>query len=234
MARLLRTFRDGIGTVLGPSRLFPLVLLLSIVPSLGFGTEIPLDEPGFTKALAKLFRKALPGTKVTIDGPLSLEVRPPDGDTHQSSLHTLYDFCQRNPQKCAAAVQNHVAQMSDTYHLGEVAPDRKLLRAVLRPSSYVEEIRKMYAGKGEPPVAPFMGDLWIICALDLPQAIRTLGPGDLAKLGLSRAEALALATKNDADILVPIEQAAHPFPGGEVSLVATSPYEASRLLAPES
>ncbi|HEV2675064.1 MAG TPA: hypothetical protein VGV37_11030, partial [Aliidongia sp.] len=47
-------------------------------------------------------------------------------------------------------------------------------------------------------------------------------------------EALALATKNDADILVPIEQAAHPFPGGEVSLVATSPYEASRLLAPES
>jgi len=204
-----------------------------LLPNIASAAKIPLDEPGFTKALAKAFRKAMPGFKVTIRGPLTLNVAGPNGDTHQSALDTVYGFCQRNPETCDAAVESHVAQMADTFQHDKTL-DRALLRAVVRPVAYVQAIRKAYAGKEEPPVAPFIGDLWIVCMIDMPQAISTLGPGDLAKLGLSREEALAIATKNVATLFKPLEQVGQAIPQEHIGLVATNPYESSRLLLPES
>ena len=217
----------------GPSVLGALAFILFLLPSAGLAAGIPLDEPGFTKALAKAFRAALPGYKVAVHGPLALTVRAPDGTSHQAGLGTVYDFCRRNPENCEAAVESHVAQMSDTFARKEAQPDRQLLRAAIRPANYVDAIRKVYAGKEEPPVAPFMGDLWIVCVFDMPEAISVLKPGDLAKLGLSREAALALATKNDAALFAPVEQAGQPMPDAPVGLVATNAYESSRLLLPE-
>ncbi|HLZ67985.1 MAG TPA: DUF1444 family protein [Aliidongia sp.] len=214
-------------------RLLACAMLLGL-PQAAPAATIPQDEPGFTATLARAFQVALPGYHVAIRAPLMLEVQSPDGGSHQAPLTTVYDFCQRNPDGCDAAVKSHVAQMSDTFARKEAPPDRALLRAVLRPASYAEAIRKTYAGKEEPPIAPFLGDLWIVCALDMPQAISILKPGDLAKLGLSREEALALATKNDAALFAAIDEAGHPVPGEHISLVATNPYESSRLLLPES
>jgi len=209
-----------------------LALMFLSLPNSGLA-KIPLDDKGFTKAVAKAFRAAMPDFKITIRGPLALKIVGPDGDIHQSALDTVYDFCQRNPENCDAAVESHVAQMSDTYARKHTL-DRSLLRAVVRPVGYVDTIRKAFVGKEEPAVEPFMGGLWIICVLDMPQAISTLGPGDLAKLGLSREEALALAKKNDATLFAPIEQAGHSIPEEHIGLVATNPYESSRLLFPES
>ncbi len=217
--------------------LFALIVLLfslSILPAVSLAAAIPLDEPGFTKTVAKAFRKAIPGTKVKVHGPLELEIRPPDGETHQAALNTIYDFCQRNPAACDAAVERHVAQMSQTFLQVNTAPDRKLLRAVLRPSGYVDAIRKIYAGKEEPPIAPFVGDLWIVCALDMPEAIKYLAPGDLAKLGLSRDEAIAVAKQNDAAMFQPLERAASVLPGDGVGIVSNNAYDSSRLLTFES
>ena len=79
---------------------------LLAMPQTGFAAAIPPDEPGFTKALAKAFRAALPGYKVKIRAPLALEVVSPDGMTRVAGLSTLYDFCQRNPQSCEPAVKS--------------------------------------------------------------------------------------------------------------------------------
>lgn len=234
MARLLRTFAHLPSAGHRRLILLSLMLLFSMVSPACFAAEIPLDEPGFTKALAKAFRKAMPGTKVTVLGPLTLEVRPPNGDKSQAPLDAIYGFCVRNPADCEAGVQVHVARMSATFGHENAAPDRKLLRALVRPSGYVDAIRKAYAGKEEPPIAPFVGDLWIICALDMPEAIKMLAPGDLAKLGLSREEALALAKKNDAEMFEPIKQVARAIPGDGVGVVANNPYDSSRLLALDS
>jgi hypothetical protein len=214
-------------------RLLACAMLLGL-PQAAPAAPSPRDEPGFTAALAQAFQAALPGYKITIRAPLTLEVLSPDRVVHLAGLTTIYDFCQRNPQTCDTAVESHVAQMSDTFTRKKAPPDRALLRALVRPASYVEAIRKAYAGMEEPPIEPFMADLWIVCALDMPQAIRVLQPGDLAKLGMSRAEALALAKENDAALLAPVEQVGHPMSDERVGLVATSPYEASRLLAPAS
>jgi uncharacterized protein YtpQ (UPF0354 family) len=211
-----------------------LLLSLMILPAASFAASIPLDEPGFTKAVAKAFRKAMPGTKIKVHGPLMLEVRPPDGETHQAALNTIYDFCQRNPDECEAAVERHVRQMSQTFLQVNAAPDRKQLRAVLRPSGYVDAIRKVYAGKGEPPVARFVGDLWIVCALDMPEAIKYLAPDDLAKLGLTPDEAIAIAKQNDAAMFAPLERAAAVLPGDGVGIVSNNAYDSSRLLTFES
>ena len=215
-------------------RLLLLILLLFATPSLCLAASIPLDEPGFTKAVAKAFRKAMPGTKIKVQGPLELGVRTPDGATQQAPLNTIYDFCQRNPTDCDVAVARHVAQMSQTFVALNAAPDRKLLRAVLRPSGYVDAIRKVYAGKEEPPIAPFAGDLWIVCALDMPEAIKYLAPGDLAKMGLSRDEAIAIAKQNDAAMFVPLERAAGVLPGDSVGIVSNNAYDSSRLLTFDS
>ncbi|GGF02011.1 hypothetical protein GCM10011611_04400 [Aliidongia dinghuensis] len=210
------------------------VLLVLLAAPAALAASIPLDEPGFTKAVAKLFRKAMPGTKIKVEGPLALEVRPPDGGSQRAQLDTIYSFCQRNPADCDAAVEQHVARMSATFLQLNVAPDRKLLRAVLRPSVYVEQIRKIYAGKEEPPIEPFVGDLWIVCAFDMPEAIKYLAPGDLAKMNLSKDEALAIAKKNNVEMFQPIERAARAFPDDGVGIVSNNAYDSSRLLAFDS
>lgn len=234
MVPLLRTFAHLPSAGHRRLLLLSLMLLFSTVPDACLAAEIPLDEPGFTKALAKAFRKAMPGTKVTVLGPLTLEIQPPNGTKSQGSLDTIYGFCVRNPADCDAGVQTHVARMSATFGHENAAPDRKLLRALVRPSGYVDAIRKVYAGKGEPPIAPFVGDLWIVCALDMPEAIKYLAPGDLAKMGLSLDEAIAIAKQNDAAMFAPLERAAGVLPGDGVGIVSNNAYDSSRLLAFDS
>jgi hypothetical protein len=193
--------------------------------------EIPLDEPGFTKTLAKLFRKALPDRHLRVAGALTLKMTGDGQPNVTIQLDNIYAFCTRDPANCDTAVAQHVTKITASYQgLPEAEP--KLLRALIRPAAYVDNIRKMYAGKGEPPVAPFIGDLWIVCALDMPQAIEVLKPGDLAKLGMSLDEAIKIAIKNDEAILAPIEQASVVLP--HLHLISNNPYDSSRLLLVQS
>src|SRR5882762_10200252 len=91
-------------------RLFGLLACAFLsLPDSASAAKIPLDEKGFTSALAKAFRKAMPGFHVTIRGPLALIIVGPDDDPHQSALDTVYGVCQRNPDGCEAAVDGHVA-----------------------------------------------------------------------------------------------------------------------------
>lgn len=217
-------------------RRLPSVLLACVLlwwPEIGFATVIPLDEAGFTAALAKSLQAALPGYKITVRSPLTLNMEASDGKLGQGLLDTIYDFCKRNPRDCDAAVENHVAKISASL-TREAIVDPSLLRAIVRPSGYLDTIRKAFAGSGEPPIAPLIGDLWVIGVVDMPDTFRSLAPADLVRLGLNSKEALALAIRNDAALLTPVEQAGRPVINEHTGLVSTSDYESSRLLLPES
>lgn len=107
--------------------------------------------------------------------------------------------------------------------------NRAALRAVIRPKDYVGAL----ASPGDHLVAaPLVGDLWIICAVDGPGTIAYAGMHDLAKLGLSEQQLLALARRNTAKALGPLSRA-HREHSHDLWLITGDPYESSRLLEPK-
>ena len=209
------------------------------VPNLGstaaLAGEVPTDEAGFTAYMAKAFSQSLPGWKVTVKGPLVLDLEPPKGEGHDARLNTPYSLCQRNPTVCDEAVRMHVAQMSATYKQGEVAPTRAALRAVIRQAAYVDLMRRGYASKGfgEPVAEPLIAGLWTVCAEDLPQAIQFMHPRDLKALQLSRDQAIALCKANTAKDLRPLADVLEELPPQKIGVITDGPYSSSWLLRPE-
>lgn len=113
--------------------------------------------------------------------------------------------------------------------------ERATLRVVVRPEPDVDQIRKTLASKGDPVAVPLSDGLWIICVSDLPTAIQILAPADLARLHLSRDEAIALGKQNTAATLPPLMSVVEKRLGKDrIGVVAGDPYEASRLLLHDS
>jgi hypothetical protein len=202
-------------------------------PGNALADDVPSDPPGFTKYVAAAFAKAMPGREVITAAPLRLSLSPRDGDRHVAYLDTLYAFCQQNPPLCANAVANHVRQIVASYRDEDAPMDKTKLRAVLRSVESVNQQRQALGGRGEPLAAPFLADLWIVCMVDLPTAMRTVSPAEIAKLGLSREEAMEVAKANVAATLPPLETVLQDIPIGAIGTIHGDPYESSRLLFPE-
>ncbi len=196
--------------------------------------EVPLDESGFTAYLSRAFAQAMPGYQVSVAGPLSLMITKGAEPLSRSDLHTIYSFCLRNQTQCDGAVANHVRQMSATYLQPEPPPDRSRLRVVVRQAAYVDAIRRNLAGKGDPVAAPLQGGLWVVCVIDLPDAIQVVTPAHLAKLGLSAEEAISIGKQNSAAALRPLATLVEDRPRGGIGLITGDTYESSRLLFAES
>jgi hypothetical protein len=147
-------------------------------------------------------------------------------------LESVYSYCLREPGACEARLAAHVAQMSTA--LNVVAPIKRAdLRAIVRTSAYVESAQRMYKGQGDPVAEPLVGDLWVLCAVDLPGAIQTLGPAQRSALNLSQDEALALCKQNIAAALPPLTPYRRDFPWAGVNVVTGDPYDSSWLIFPE-
>jgi hypothetical protein len=86
-----------------------LVVIMSVVASTALA-NVPTDDAGLTAFAAEAFAKGLPEAKVTIKGPLllDLETSSSEGsaDAHvtkahlQITLHNVADHCRRDPEKC--------------------------------------------------------------------------------------------------------------------------------------
>lgn len=72
--------------------------------------------------------------------------------------------------------------------------------------------------------------MWVVCVLDLPTGIKILNVEDIAKLGLSTDETMALAKRNLATALRPFDAVVRGFPDEAFGYVRGDYYEASRLL----
>ena len=210
--------------------------LLAAAAGLGASAEeaVPGDAPGFVNYVQMEFARAMPGAAVSVTGPLTLRIRPRSGSEHVAYLDTLFAFCRRSPERCAPAVATHVRQLAATYDAPAAAPDRSKLRAVLRPAPYIEQLRRSLAGKGQPVAVPFLAGLWIVCMVDLPEAMQTVSPADLAALGLDRDQAITIGKANVAGVLRPLRSVLQDIPRGAVGTIRGDPYESSRLLFPEA
>ncbi|HKU98755.1 MAG TPA: hypothetical protein VJR58_25910 [Vineibacter sp.] len=187
-----------------------------------------MEPSAFTNHVAQRFKQALPGYEIAIKGPLTLIVKGVSGqEMMQANLDTVYSFCQRNAPRCEDAIERQSSAIIDTVKHSGTAPQRSQLRAVLRPSAYIEQLRKQ---GGAPVAVPFMGDLWVASVVDFPTQVRFLNTKDLSSLSLSSAEAIDLAKRNVVAALPPLASVTRDLPARGIGTINGDAYEASRLL----
>lgn len=193
------------------------------------------DERAFTEEVAGKIAAALPKAQVSVTGALALSIIYPDrpeGEVRTLALNRIWDFCSRNPRECprviAELVENYAASRPEDL----LSAHRPTLMAVVRPAPYAQHVRETYAKAGFEAVAAFLaGDLWLLCVQDTEGQARMFDSRDLAALGLTHEEAIALAKENLARHLVPMGTSAEIASDGAFGSVdGDGYYGSSRLL----
>ncbi len=218
--------------------IFALSLSSFLVGGPAYAREKPIPKTveGFTAYMADRFAEAMPGDKVTVRGPLQLEVVVPAGP-HTVNLNRVWDFCERDRRHCRKEVDGFLENMPGTmteFSGREIKPAD--IRAVVRSSAYAAQVHRMAANGPDHDgiVRPIAGDVWMIVVVDRPHGIEPLNHGDMAKLGLTEDQAVALAIKNVAAALPPIEADTHPVQQTSFKMVGGDFYDSSRMLLHDS
>jgi uncharacterized protein YtpQ (UPF0354 family) len=217
--------------------LFPLLVALACM----FGAQaqarepaLPKDPDKFTDVMAARFSDAIPGAKVTAKAPLRLEVVIANG-AHTVYLDNIWSLCERDRRQCRKNIGDFLINMSGTMKEDSIAVKAADIRLVVRTADYVDQARKMAAGRPDRAVLtrPVAGDLWMICVGDSPHGIRVLQHAELAKLGLTDEQAIALGLKNTAAALPPLEADTHVLKQMGLKFATGDFYESSRMLLHE-
>jgi hypothetical protein len=206
-------------------------LLFLSAPAQGGEARYFGDERTFTAHIAQLMTQALPAAKTQIKGPLTLTLEGlPNGEI-QMNLDSLYSYCRRAPDDCDAQTQVYITRASTAFRK-MLAPLQAVdLRAVVRDGAYIKNTESLYDDK---LIAErLIGDLWILCVVDMPGAMRILSVSQLPELKLSSNEALVLCKKNSAATLPPLTPAKRDYPWAGVNIVTGDPYDAGWLIFPE-
>lgn len=204
--------------------------LWSIRPARAGG--VPSDPDAFTAYVANRIGTVAPGTPVTVTGTLSLDVGNP-GLRHSLYLQRLFDACRRNPDAAETLVDSFIGAMTAVARDPEPQPTRETLRVIVRPDFYVKSELETLAGRAAPVAKPLAGNLWLLGASDLPTAIKMLDSRDIARLGVSTDEAIAIAKQNMRPALEEALAQARKARVPGVNLVTGDPYESSLLAFPE-
>jgi hypothetical protein len=189
------------------------------------------DDP-LTARVATRLRERDPKVQVTVKGPLHLELVTADGTHYQMHLDNLLRLCQTSPGGCEESIERSIAvavggQAQDAAHL-----TAESVRPVVKDRAWVDNVRGIAKGDASAEILsrPFVAGLFVVYAFDLPDGMRMLTRGDLAKLKLDEAQldALALANMDKATPEIP----ARPLrPRSQIRLYHVGDsYEASRLV----
>ena len=207
------------------------VAILLLAANLAASAPNPTDTESFTAHVADAIAKRLPDAKVTIKGPLTLEVTRNEASL-EVRLDNLASDCAREPQDCDQAIANFLSVITAAL-LERDAPIRKSdIRAVLRTTDYVNELRGQATdkSKGMPIVRQVIADLWLVCVVDRPKNIVSLSTDRAAKLGLSEDEAVAVAKANSKAALRPFSAVFRDLPPNGIGYIDGDFYESSRFL----
>ncbi len=200
----------------------------------GQGIEpLPSDPRAFTEAFVRLCRQAAPSVKLTIVGPLSLQIDAPQGLV-SAHLDTVYSICRRDPAGCGDFLSRMVDLTTKGFASAGPAATLSQVRVTVRPSRFLDETAEA-GGKNDPIAEPLVGDLWVIGVRDQPTSIATLDQSDLEALKLDAAGALAAGEHN---IAVEFGEklrsgAAQAQPGEGVAGMKGNDYLASLLALPD-
>jgi uncharacterized protein YtpQ (UPF0354 family) len=191
-------------------------------------------QASLTQSVARLFSEASAAFKVQVVEPLTLHVDASDTDKHdlRVSLDRVWATCQSDAPHCEREARSFVTKAVAAIEKPAAKATRDQVVAVLRPRAYFDSIGGTSAA--DTVVEPFVGDLFVAYVVDLPQSVRSLGPGDMTTLGLTRADLPAVARANLSTRLGGSPPELARSKAGDVSVIAGSNYfESSRLLLTE-
>jgi len=192
------------------------------------------DANAFTAHMAKLLGQAMPKAKIEITGSLTLSVASfPGAPPTTATLDSVYSFCLRNPADCQKELALTIQRAAAILEQPVATLARANLRAIVRPAAYVQAYDKLYGRQGGPVAERLIGDLWTLCALDMPKAMEILSASQLLALKMSREEALAACKQNIEAALPPLAPRKRDYPSPGVNMIAGDPYASSWLIFPE-
>src|SRR5262249_42316609 len=122
-----------------------IALWVLVAPAGPGGAVVPTDDGRLTAYAAAAITRALPGAKVTVSGPLLLEV-----DLGSRSfvvrLDNVAGYCRRDAAGCERQVQDFIAGMAATVSEAVAPVQPSDLRAVVRRTPYIDDLRRMASG----------------------------------------------------------------------------------------
>lgn len=195
------------------------------------------SAPSFADKAATGLRKSLPGYQVTVVDDLTLRVGKPSEPADkqmQVNLDRIADFCHRSPGDCQSVLSDYIARTVDMVKAKDVQPTLASLRAVVRPAIYADQIAQMMGAHGRKSIsAPLVGDLVVICYIDMPTTMEPASEDQLAKLGVPPQSALdrcRSSTRAALPNLTQIKPARQPIgKKGAIIVLAGDSYESSYL-----
>ena len=190
--------------------------------------ELRLDADGFTADLKQMIQEAMPGASIEVSAPLSLSLKIPGKDSMGIYLDRIYDYCRRMAGDCRDQVATYVRVTAQSFQ-PEPAIDASMLRAVLRPKSYVDDTRSLVTDKPAEFVLarPFAGELYEMCVIDRPDTAALLNADMIKTLALTPDAAFARCESN---IAASETMPAVPSPDGRHIAIEGGDYYYSSLI----
>lgn len=184
-------------------------------------------------------KATLPDAEVTVVDPLTIKVKPAAGEEMRINLDRIQHFCDaHSAADCASEKQRFLGGIAEALTMDETvkpAQLRLLVRSSDDAAAYTTEAGRA-AREGnrpaDPPIArPFAEGVSVMLGLDYPNTTKIAGQSQLKDLGMSEAEAVALATRQVLAKLpkVPTLQEIERQP----MVVSDIDYGASMMLEPE-
>jgi len=201
------------------------------------GTDIPLDDDGFSSFVANKLQLYTPMTVtttgssylLTIGRPLGVTIVYSSGGTQTLTLTDLRGECLQKPTACAQLVDDFVQASARV--IQRSVPDKNNLRMglatkVLRTSSlYSRRGAQMYAFTDVS--TPTFGNFYVVCYGSEESML--MMPA-LHALGISVGEALSLCVNNTRAAIGPMNEAyGTTLPPDGIGMVMGSQFESARL-----
>lgn len=213
-------------------RLVSLGLLLS-------GVACRAREDAFTERVAAEARQqpGLRGARVVERFQVTLTRS--DGTEYQMHLDNLWRDCAQRPDACDDSIARALRAGGEGQGTDDSFVKQENVRAVLKDPQWLENAQRAFkdattspekAKESEIVRRPFVAGLSVVYVFDLPDGMRVINRGDLARLKLDEAGLDALAMKN-LEAALPALQFDRVKEGSDIRVIHQGDsYEASRLI----
>lgn len=209
-----------------------LLLVVAFFSAASWAQELSPSQ--FTARFVKALTVASPATKVTVKGPLELQVEPQGRSSQSVFLDNAYRMYLQDPKTIEEVLKRYVASTLESQQYQDQI-DRSRVIPIVKDRGWLVEIARSLQGRGlnsasENVFEEFADELVVVYAEDTPTSIRYLTGASLKESGLTQAELRPLAIQNLGRILPEVEI----HKGALVSMItAGGNFEASLLALPD-
>lgn len=155
------------------------------------------SEDGFTSESLEQIRQKYPETAAEIMGPLQIKLVPKGEEERHLNLHRIFGYCNNVPEDCERARTELIEKAGKR-------PDEATLqglRIMVRDQEYIDYVEGLQrdAPRDLGMTAHYQKigeDLYLLLAMDSPDATALVGDSTIKKLGISLTDAWTQARTN--------------------------------------